>query len=104
MNSSSTLSRAKTRWYWLGERVLRLDQDADQRVLEELAHGAHHRQAADELGDQPELHQVLGQDVAQDLGVVALGLLAHLGPEADALAADPALDDLVQAGERARRR
>ena len=81
-----------------GQRVLRLDQDLHQRVLEQRRHGAHHGQAADELGDQPELDEVLGQHVAQDLAVVAV-LAVHLGPEADAALADAALDQLVQPGE-----
>ena len=67
--------------------------------LSRLRHRAHHREPADELGDEPELDQVLGQDVAQDLAVTRLGAPADLGPEADALAADPALDDLVEPGE-----
>ncbi len=98
VNSSSTLSSAKTRSYWRVERVLRLDEDLHQRVLEERRHRAHHRQAADELGDEAELDQVLGQDVAQDLTVVAV-LAVHLGPEADPALADAALDQLVEAGE-----
>ena len=49
----------------LQQRVLRLDEDADQRVLVEAVHRADDRQPADELGDQPELQQVLGQDAAR---------------------------------------
>ena len=83
------------------ERVLRLNQDTDEGVFVEVAHRAHHRQPTDELGDQAELDEVLGQDVAQDFGVVALGAVGDLGAKADALAPDAALDDLVEPGERA---
>jgi hypothetical protein len=81
-----------------GQRVLGLDQDLDQRVLEQRRDGADHRQPPDELGDQAELDQVLGQHVAQDLAVVALAAV-HLGPEADAPLADPTLDQPVQPGK-----
>ena len=100
VNSSSTLSSAKTRSYCRVSAFLGSIEDLHQRVLEERRHRAHHGQAADELGDEPELDQVLGQHVAQDLAVVAL-LAVHLGPEADAALADAPLDQLVQPGERA---
>src|SRR5205814_9397106 len=85
----------------LDERVLGLDQDADQRFLVEAGDRADHRQAADELGDEAELEQVLGEDVLQHRSLVLLAGSLDLGPEADAAAADPALDDLVQPGEGA---
>src|SRR5262245_147816 len=85
----------------LQQRVLRLDEDADERLLVEAVHRADHRQAADELGDQPELQQVLGQHVGEDRPEVLLLRLADVRPEADAVVPDPALDDLVDAGERA---
>ena len=84
----------------LGQGVLRLDEDLHQRFLEQRRHRAHDGQAADELGDQAELDQVLGEHVAQDLAVVAV-LAVHLGAEPDAALADAALDQLVQTGERA---
>ena len=43
-------------------------------------------QAADELGDQPELVQVFGQHLAEEAGVVAL--VVQRGAEADAVLAD----------------
>ena len=51
----------------LGERVLRLDQDADQGFLGELGHRADDRQPADELGDEAELEQILGADLGVDV-------------------------------------
>ena len=47
----------------LDQRVLRLLQDPLQRVLVEVLERREHRQAADELGDQAELQQVLGLDL-----------------------------------------
>ena len=86
----------------LDERVLRLGQDADQRVLVELFEGSDHRQAADELRDQPVLDQVLGLDSLQRVADV-LGILeaAHFGAEADAGALRTLADDLFQSVERA---
>ena len=54
----------------LGERVLRLGQDRDQRRLVELLQRRDHRQAADELRDQAELDQVLGLDVVEQVAAV----------------------------------
>src|SRR5690606_14771799 len=87
----------------LADRVARLGQDLDQGGLVELLEGGDHRQAADELGDQAELDQVLGLDLGQDLADLELALGAlELGAEADAAGVGAALlDDLVQAGERA---
>ena len=51
----------------LDQRVLRLGEDLDQRLAIEAAHRADHRQAADELGDQAELEQVLGQHLGEQL-------------------------------------
>ena len=53
-------------WYLLDERVLGLDQDLIMRRLVELVERGRHRQAADELGDEPELDQVLGLRVSQE--------------------------------------
>ena len=55
----------------LDERVLRLGEDLDQRVAVEAAHRADHRQAADELGDHPELDEVLRQHLGEQLAGIA---------------------------------
>ncbi len=47
----------------LGDGVLRLGEDLHQRRLVQFLERRDHRQAADELGDQAELDQVLGLDV-----------------------------------------
>src|SRR5882762_5877024 len=49
----------------LGERVLGLGEDLDQRVLVERVERHGDRQAADELGDQAVAEQVVRLDVAE---------------------------------------
>ena len=85
----------------LHERVAGLDQDRHEVLARELVHRRHHRQAADELGDQPVLDQVLGQAVLEDLARVALGLGLDRRGEADPFVADAPLDHLVEVRERA---
>ncbi len=99
-NSSSTSSNSKNLRYCLIERVLRLDEDADERFLIEVRHRADDREAADELGDEPELEQILGEYLADDAQRVTVGRHADVGVEADALLPDAALDDLLDARER----
>ena len=81
------------------ECVLRLGQDLHERLVVEVVHVGDDRQTPDELGDQPVLQQVLGQHVLEDVADVLLFHLADVGTEADALAADAVLDDLLEAGE-----
>src|SRR5829696_3448597 len=85
----------------LDQRVLGLGEDLDQVVLRELVDDRQDRKTADELGDQAVLHEVLGEHLLEGLAGVLVVLRGDLGPEADALVADPPLDDLVQVGERA---
>ncbi len=86
----------------LGQRVLRILEDRDQRGLVEFLERRHHRQAADELGDQPVLDQVLGLHVVEQVGAVRPRVdAAHLGGEADAALLGAVQDHLVEAGERA---
>src|SRR4051812_18131026 len=84
----------------LDERVARLSEDRDEVLARELVDRAHDRQAADELRDQPVVDEVLGQRVLEDLAGVALDARLDRRAEADALVADPPLDDLVEVGER----
>ena len=84
----------------LDEGVARLGEDLHELIAAELVDRRHHRQAADELGDQPVLDEILGQAALERLAGVAL-LLAHdLGAEADALMADATLDHLLEVRER----
>src|SRR5690606_16587638 len=87
----------------LGDGVLGLGEDLDQRRLVQLLERGDHGQAADELRDQAELDQVLRLDVGQHLADLRLALAAlDLGAEADATGLGGALlDDLVEAGEGA---
>src|SRR6185436_5313013 len=58
-------------------------------------------QATDELRDQAELQQVLWKHLGEQFPGILVGLAAHGAMEAHALVTDPALDDLLEAGERA---
>src|SRR5205814_6176057 len=80
--------------------VLRLHEDPDERLLVEAVDGADDRQPPDELGDEAEFEQVLGEDLGQDGAEVLLVGPADVGAEADALLADAALDDPLDPGER----
>ena len=62
---------------------------------------AMHRQATDELGDHPELQQVLRLDLAEEVAHPAFLLRLDLRAEADRLLADAPLDDLIEADEGA---
>src|SRR5262249_27967571 len=85
----------------LDDRVLGLDEDADERFLVEIGHGTDDRKAADEFRDEPELEEILGRQLTEELTEVLVGAAVNVGAEADALAADARLDDLLNAGERA---
>src|SRR3712207_8383777 len=59
--------------------VLRLGEDVDQRFAVQLLHAGDDGEAPDELGDHPELQQVLGHDLGEGVGLGDLLLAAHLG-------------------------
>ena len=88
----------------LHERVLRLREDVDERVLVQLVERREHRQAADELRDQAELEQVLRLHLLEQLAELVVLLALDVGAEAERLLADAALDDLLEARRRRRRR
>src|SRR5690606_10071573 len=83
----------------LEESVLRLLEDADQRILVERIERDHRREAPDQLRDHPEAQQVLGLD-ARERVVAVIGLRGS-PVEADATLPLPRLDHLVQPIERA---
>ena len=86
----------------LGERVFRVLEDRHQGLFVELFEGRDHRQAADELGDETELDEVLGLDVVEDVGAVRPQvLLSDLGGEAHAALLGAVLDDLLETRKRA---
>src|SRR5215468_6917848 len=85
----------------LGERVLRLGEDPDERVLVQLLERGDDRQPADEFGDQAVLDQILGLDVLQRLADGLRVVQApHLRAETDAGLFRPAPDDLLEPVER----
>ncbi len=68
--------------------------------LVQLLERRDHRQAADELGDHPELEQVFGLALAKHVAEAALaGGGHHRRPEAHALHSDALLDQLLEAAE-----
>ena len=81
----------------LDQRVLGLGQDALECRFVEVLEGRHHREPADELGDQPVLEQVFGLHLAEDLAGLAVLRRDHLGGEADGSRTAAGRDDLLQA-------
>src|SRR5690606_31875683 len=85
----------------LDQRVLRLGQDLDQRILVEVFQRRQNRQTADEFRDEAELHQVLRLEVAQDFADAAIFRRANRRAEADGSLLAAGGDDLVETGEGA---
>src|SRR5581483_777305 len=83
----------------LDERVARLGQDLHQGSLIERRHARNERQAADELRDQTEVHEVFRTHLGQYVVSVGLTPGSGLDPEAEGLLARPLLDDLLQTRE-----
>src|SRR5439155_2276464 len=81
------------------QRVLRLRQDAHQRLLIERVQRSEHRQTTDELRNHAELDQVVAGYLRQHLAEAALGLIRAL--EAHRVLRQPPGNDLVQPDERA---
>jgi hypothetical protein len=93
-------SISKSRWYCY-QSVLRLGQDLLQRCFVEVAERRDHRQAADELGDQAVLEQILRLDLAEDFAGAAILRRDDLGAEADRGRTAARGNDLLQAAEGA---
>src|SRR5579859_478311 len=84
----------------LHDRVLRLGEDAQQvRFIQRLERNDD-RHAADELGDEAVLEEVVGHDLGKDGGRL-LRVLREGRAEAHRLLADARLHDLLEALERA---
>src|SRR5690606_28512516 len=83
----------------LHQRVLGLGEDLDQGIFVELLQRRHDRKATDELGDEPELHQVFVLDALEQLPLAQLLLGLDVGTEAHALGADAVLNDVFDPGE-----
>ena len=67
----------------------------------EFVQGGDDRQSAEKLGNQAELDQVFGLNLAQDLAEAAFVVLFDLGAEPHELAAHAPVDDLLQPVEGA---
>src|SRR5262249_25079775 len=83
----------------LDERVFRLGEDALERRLVEVLERRDHREATNELGDQPVFEQILRFDFAEDLASAAILRRDHPGTEADRSRAAACRDDLLQSAE-----
>src|SRR5204862_964341 len=83
----------------LDERVLRFLEDLDEIFPPELVHRRDDREPADELGDQPEVKEILGHYLREQLRRLDVVLRADVGAEADGVLADSPGDDLVEPGE-----
>src|SRR5690606_23322221 len=86
----------------LRQRVLRLGENLDERILVELLERRDDGQPADELRNQAVLDQVFRLDVLQHLADVSARLLValHIGDEADAALLRAVQNDLLEPGER----
>ncbi|MBM2842912.1 MAG: hypothetical protein HW404_749 [Anaerolineales bacterium] len=85
------------------QRIARLGQDRAQRRPVERFDADGHRQAADQLGDQSVVHQVVGVDQPQQFGLAHRGRVLRVAcsGEAEAAAsADAVADDFGQPAER----
>ena len=89
MKTSSIVVVAEEALVLLDERVLRLRQDLDEIVAAQLVHGRDDRQAADELGDQAEVEQVLRHHVRRAALTPRAECFERIvGAEADRVLAD----------------
>ena len=84
----------------LDKSVLRLCQNANERFLIEGVQRDYDRQTPNELGNQPILHQILGDDLAERSPHRNAALRAHLGTKAHLLLSKTRLDDLLKAIKR----
>ena len=99
--TSSIPSKEKKRWNCLTSALRGSVRIATRSSWRQLVDRRHHRQAADELGDQAVEDEVLGQALLEDLAGVLVRARGDRRAEADALVADAPLDHAVEVGERA---
>ena len=101
VKTSSTLSSDRNFWNWRVTAFFGSVEDADQVLRGQRRQRDDDRQPADELGDQPELEQVLGHQLLEDPGRARRGLIAASEPKPIDRLPDPLLDDLLEAVEGA---
>src|SRR5439155_13554505 len=82
-----------------GQRVLWLLQDSYQSRLVQLLEGGDDRKTADKLGDEPELEQILGLHLVQEIAHAAFVLATDIGAKAHSLDPDPTPADVVESYE-----
>ena len=80
----------------LDERVLWFDENLDQRLDFQLGDRTHHRQTANELGDQTKLDEVLWSDVGEQRTHIFLRRRANVGAETHPNATLTSLDHLLE--------
>ena len=97
MNFSFTPVHLEELLVLLDERVLGLRENIDKRFIIELVQRGEHGQATNELGDEPELEEVFGLDLLEELAELVVFLALDLGAEPERLLADAALHDLLEA-------
>jgi hypothetical protein len=100
-SSSSTPSMREQLLVLLDQRIAGLGEDANERVIGQLTQRGNHGQPAHKLRNQPELDQVFGLGLTEEVGSALLGLAVHRGSETDARFLGPVLDDLFQSVKRA---
>jgi hypothetical protein len=103
-NSSSTPSNSKNFLYCLVRAFFGVVRMSTSGLAVERFDERHDGQAADELGDQPELCRSSGSTFGEQVRRGPCRGRAHVGPEPDPLAADPLLDDLLEPRRTPRRR
>ena len=74
------------------ERVLRFTENADQRVAIQIVDRGHQRQPADELGNQPEFDQILGEGLGEQVTRPTLRATTYVGPKTNGAVANPTAD------------
>ena len=84
----------------LDQRVFRFGQNLYQRVFGQFAERGHHRQAADQLGDQAELDQIFRLDLAEHFGQAAFLFSLDHGAETNTGAFSAVFNDFFQTGKR----
>ena len=71
MNFRRTFSNSNSRWYCLTIAFFGRVRISISAIFVQIVQHAHHRQAADEFGNQAELDQVFRLDLGQQFGSCA---------------------------------
>ena len=85
----------------LDKRVARLCENFDQRVFVQRVKRNDYRQSPDEFRYQPEIYQVVGDNVLERLADILIVFGRDFRAESELTAAHPIFDDFVKIVERA---